>query len=193
MPQEIGQLLTEADAALNTEPSLSRQHAMAALEMAIASGNGKDIAESYYLLGKVEYVSNNPAVALEHFKKAIQHAARVHDYKTLASSQNNAGLLLFQSGKWAEAKEAYHQSLEIKERMKDEKGIAISCSNLGGVFFKPPTIRRRCTTLCVRKQFLMPLAKPPMRPPPLTTRDLFILLTKTMNRLSDAINWPCKN
>jgi hypothetical protein len=78
MPQEIGQLLSEADAALNTEPSLSRQHAMAALEKAIASGNGKGIAESYYLLGKVEYLSNNARpLALEHFKKAIQHAAKV--------------------------------------------------------------------------------------------------------------------
>jgi adenylate cyclase len=136
MPQEIGQLLSEADAALNTEPSLSRQHAMAALEKAIASGNGKGIAESYYLLGKVEYLSNNAPAALEHFKKAIQHAAKANDYKTLASSQNNAGLILFQSGQWAEAKEAYHQSLEIKERLKDERGIAISCSNLGGVFFQ---------------------------------------------------------
>lgn len=119
-----------------SDPQLSEQSALYALECARALNLKQDMMRSLNILGFHSLMSGRRKEAYRHFQESLRIAEGSKDSVYIAIAYNNLGNYYNHAGLDQLALEQYLASLNLKRRINFEKGLDVALLNIGVIFDK---------------------------------------------------------
>ena len=120
---------------LSNNPEKANDYAMQALKFAEKLEYKKGIANSYIILGNVNYYQSNLLNALEYYKKSLEIIEELGDKNRVSINLNNIGCLYTQQGNYPEAIEYFQKAIKIDKNLKDKSRLPNLFSNIGVIYF----------------------------------------------------------
>lgn len=133
--QDPEKLFLEIKELSGTDPHLAELRVGKYLKL----GGGKDekiTANTYYLLGRVNYFKSRNYLSNQYYQLAIESTYAQKDPGFAESCYNNMGVNYEMQAMIPEAMRAYQKSLSIAEKLKDSVSIGQSWINLGLLYAK---------------------------------------------------------
>lgn len=113
----------------SSDPDKAESKVKSYIEMGVK--DEKIIANTYYLLGRINYFKSRNYISNRYYQLAIRSSYAKKELSFAESCYNNIGVNYEMLDQLPEALEAYQKSLSLAEKLKDSVSIGQSWINLG--------------------------------------------------------------
>ena len=131
---EIDSLLILSDKYMKNNYTVSRQYAKQALEISLAAGKEKEIADAYTEIGRSFYYQSVYDSAIAYFKTADTIYKQLNDLGNLWNIKRNIGLCYHHMTNLTEAFKNFTKNYEIALMLEDSAKIIMTKTDLANIY-----------------------------------------------------------